>query len=452
MNQRGSILVGLLWCLVLLSVVVISVLHASRIDLLVARNHADTIQAHYLARAGIERAIALLYHDARDRSRSARHHTGNLHDAPEQFQEIPLGRGTWSVLRKALPHEAGPFVFGVQDEEGRFNVNTAPAEDFEPFRELHGVAPDVIAAILDWRDTDNLTGAGGAEIDHYASLVPPRRCRNGPFESVRELLMVRGITSELLYGVRLARGDRDPTQPPDDPQSASAGPSWADHLTVHSVTSDLNASGQDRVNVQSADEAALTSVRGITADIARAIVAWRNNQRLESIAHLLDVTAPAPGGGGGGVPQPGGIPGQPAPGRNAAPSGPPVIDEDLLIEIADDITVHEGGLRPGLININTAPVEVLDTLPGIDRQLAHAIISHRQSGGYFPNIAALLRVPGFNPDLLKQIASRITVRSETFRILGEGHLRFSGARRRIEVVVHIGLNDVELLAYREDNL
>src|SRR5690606_25999776 len=136
MNQRGSILVGLLWCLVLLSVVVISVLHASRIDLLVARNHADTIQAHYLARAGIERAIALLYHDARDRSRSARHHTGNLHEAPEQFQEIPLGRGTWSVLRKALPHEAGHFVFGIQDEEGRFNVNTAPAEDFETFHQL----------------------------------------------------------------------------------------------------------------------------------------------------------------------------------------------------------------------------------------------------------------------------------------------------------------------------
>src|SRR5690606_3980339 len=105
-----------------------------------------------------------------------------------------------------------------------------------------------------------------------------------------------------------------------------------------------------------------------------------------------------------------------------------------------------------LINNNTAPVEVLDTLPVTDRQLAQAIISHRQPGGCFPNLAALLPVSGFNPDLLKQLASRITVRSETFRVHCEGHLRFGGTRRRREVVVHIGLNDVELLAYREDNL
>ena len=70
MRAKGSVLVGLLWCLALLSVVVIGVLHSARIDLLVVKNHGDRIQARYLALAGIEKAKALLYQDARERSRS----------------------------------------------------------------------------------------------------------------------------------------------------------------------------------------------------------------------------------------------------------------------------------------------------------------------------------------------------------------------------------------------
>ncbi|MEI9863347.1 MAG: hypothetical protein WDN00_02070 [Limisphaerales bacterium] len=67
MRQQGSILVGLLWCLAILAVVVVGVLHTARMDLLVVKNYGDRIQAHYLAVAGIEKTKALLYRDAHDR-------------------------------------------------------------------------------------------------------------------------------------------------------------------------------------------------------------------------------------------------------------------------------------------------------------------------------------------------------------------------------------------------
>ena len=54
MRVRASVLVGLLWCLALLSISVVGVLHTLRIDLLVVKNYGDRIQAHYLALAGIE--------------------------------------------------------------------------------------------------------------------------------------------------------------------------------------------------------------------------------------------------------------------------------------------------------------------------------------------------------------------------------------------------------------
>src|SRR5208282_2663666 len=100
MKQRGSILVGVLWCMVLLSVIVIGVLHTARMDLLVVKNYGDRIQAHYLALAGIEKAKALLYHDVRERSRSRKNHDGNFYDDAQQFREIPFGRGVFSVIRR----------------------------------------------------------------------------------------------------------------------------------------------------------------------------------------------------------------------------------------------------------------------------------------------------------------------------------------------------------------
>src|SRR5262245_623565 len=74
--QRASVLVGLLWCVAILSVVVVGVLHRARIDLQVAKNYGDRIQAHYLALAGIERAKALIFEDAGKRKRRARNQIG----------------------------------------------------------------------------------------------------------------------------------------------------------------------------------------------------------------------------------------------------------------------------------------------------------------------------------------------------------------------------------------
>jgi len=100
MRQHASILVGLLWCVALLSLVVVGVLHTSRIDLMAVKNYGDRIQAHYLAVAGIEKAKALLYQNAHDRSRAAKNHSGELYNSPEQFREVPFGRGKFRVFRR----------------------------------------------------------------------------------------------------------------------------------------------------------------------------------------------------------------------------------------------------------------------------------------------------------------------------------------------------------------
>jgi competence ComEA-like helix-hairpin-helix protein len=324
------------------------------------------------------------------------------------------------------------------------------------------MTPEIAAAITDWRDGDNAVSPGGAEAEYYLSQQPPYMPRNGPFQTLRELLMVRGISPDLLLGKDTHQNgllesaeDSAENSSRTDSQASDVDTGWAGLMTVDSAVKNVSASGADRVNIQSADETALTGVHGITTDIARAITAYRGQNRFQSIVDLLDVTRPQnnqnrpPGNSGSG----GNNSSQSQGGQSSgAASGPKVIDENLFLDIADDVTADSSDVQTGAVNINTASLEVLACLPGVDRDLAQAIISHRQSSGFFANVAESLKVPGMSHDILKQVAPLVSARSETFRILSEGKIASTGARQRIQVIVHIGLHDITTLSYREDDL
>ncbi len=466
-TRRGSILIGLLWCLALLAVLVIGVLHSARLELRVSKNHADSMQAYYLALAGIEKAKAVIYLDAKTRRESAKNHTGTTADDPRQFKDIKLGRGQFRVFRQASRFESEKVVYGVTDEEGRLNVNTA---DAEALRRLDQMPPEVIAAIMDFRDTDQSVGPGGAEAEYYAALRPPYMPKNAPFESIRELLLVKGISREQLFGEDsnqngLLDGPENDgaLNPPVDNRDGFLDAGWSAHLTAYSSVKNVNASGRERVNVQEADEATLLGVSGMTTDMAKAIIARRGQNKFESLIDLLNVVASSPNPGQQpegqtpGAPQ--GAPPTTRPGQNQPPQGPrapeqgsgqPLITEDQLLTMADDLTTSEDDAQPGLINVNTASIEVLICLPGITRELAQAIINHRQSSGFFQNTMGLLKVPGLNRDLIKPILERVCVRSETFQILAEGKVDGTGARRRIMEVIRLESSGIRTLYHREE--
>ena len=133
-------------------------------------------------------------------------------------------------------------------------------------------------------------------------------------------------------------------------------------------------------------------------------------------------------------------------------SGPQVIDETLLMQIADDVTTDSARDEAGLMNINTASVETLMCLPNMDRERAQAIVNNTRSQGWFPNIAWLLRVPGMDRDLFKSIAPRVCTRSETFRIVSEGRIKSTGVTKHIQAIVHVSRDKVITVSYREDDL
>jgi competence ComEA-like helix-hairpin-helix protein len=452
MKTRGSILVGVLWCMVLLSLLVIGVLHTARMDLIVGKNYGDRVQAHYLALAGVERAKALLYQDVVTREHTSKNHTGTYYDDAKNFKDVALGRGKMRVFHRASQDDGGAIVYGISDEESRLDLNTVSANQLT---NLSGMTPDILSAIIAWRTAatqnpsagqdNNNTASGGAASDYYMSLRPPYMARNGPYQTVRELLMVRGVTTDLLLGNDnnqngfLDENDEPASQlPPDAKPPQRPNPGWEPLLTVTDRDKSVDASGKDRLNPQTADYGALSAIAGVTPEIARAIMSYRNQHQLQNLDDLMNVTQSQ-----GATNNANGV-------NNNNNSGATVISQDLFEQIADNFTFANGQQSDGLVNINTAGLDVLASLPGLDRTLAQAIINYRKSSGYFDNVAGILKVDRITRDIFKQLSPLITARSETFRIICEGKINSTGTRQRVEEIVHIGGKDIETLSYRED--
>ncbi len=92
-----------------------------------------------------------------------------------------------------------------------------------------------------------------------------------------------------------------------------------------------------------------------------------------------------------------------------------IIDSAGLKKTADNaviyVHVREAGADPGpqKVNINTAPVWMLDALPGIGPGRADNIIAYRQKNGPFKGVDDLMNVDGMGKSAFDKIKDYITV-------------------------------------------
>lgn len=64
---------------------------------------------------------------------------------------------------------------------------------------------------------------------------------------------------------------------------------------------------------------------------------------------------------------------------------------------------------PSIVNINTASLAELDSLPGIGEVKAQAIMAYRQQNGFFTALEDLLKVDGINQSLYEKLEGLITI-------------------------------------------
>ena len=128
----------------------------------------------------------------------------------------------------------------MEREQGRLNINNASDASIrqkvmEILGEEEEMEGDRLAdAILDWRDPDNLTRLSGAEAGYYEAKGLPYVPGNGPFQTLTELLLVRGMSPELFWGDPLASilSKEKETKETEEGEMAGPTPSFCDAITV----------------------------------------------------------------------------------------------------------------------------------------------------------------------------------------------------------------------------
>ena len=76
---------------------------------------------------------------------------------------------------------------------------------------------------------------------------------------------------------------------------------------------------------------------------------------------------------------------------------------------AQDSVQVSGARNSGIININSAGAEELDTLPTIGPTRAAAIIKYRDEHGIFAKPEDIMNVPGIGPGIFGNIKANITL-------------------------------------------
>ncbi len=85
--------------------------------------------------------------------------------------------------------------------------------------------------------------------------------------------------------------------------------------------------------------------------------------------------------------------------------------ERIVIPTEEEVYLikEPNGAETGLINLNTATLQQLMTLPGIGEAKAADIIRYRESNGAFKDISDIMKISGIKDALFQKIQSLITV-------------------------------------------
>jgi len=240
-GESGVALILALVFVALLAALVFAFLYEMEVDASFAQNQGADFQALLAARSAVVNGMMILAEQYADMIESGMPPVDSELDGSQW-----AAGATFQTLNEASMRTA------ISDEYGKINLNAllilnnGVKEKNEPLvealrqffalREMTSFDP--VDAILDWLDYGDMDAQEpeGAENDYYTSLENPYPCKNGPMDSIEELLLIKGITPELYFG------DAEQEQLP-----------LSEYLTVH-------GDWDGKINVNTAREEVIAAV------------------------------------------------------------------------------------------------------------------------------------------------------------------------------------------------
>ncbi len=464
-------------------------------------SYSRSVQAEQWANSGIEYVAALLTPDGGGFEE-------DLFDNPALFHQQMTNGGGFTIvtaisdpgygLTDKLATSSG-LRFGLVDECSRINLNVIA--NFEILDEdpiarnmllnLPYMTEPIADSILDWIDADDDPREYGAEFESYSVTLP----RNGAIDTIEELLLVQGVTPQLLYGEDANRnGLLDPNENdgivslPFDNEDGVLDLGWSEYLTTNSVESNyrhaIDKFGEERINV---NEPLLTELYDLIAaefdeEVAQFVVAYRMTEAADDtgLRELAGAIAGLLVGKGDGSVTRGGMDLSTGAGREitslyelievqveatidgkqttlVSPWTSDAGDlQQTLPMLFDTFTVTDATAIQGRININQATTEVLLGIPEMPLDLPDAIISTRASRVPSSDPLDIYRTTGWllmqgltDLETMITLDGYITTRGEVYRMQVIGHADRGGPMTRIEAVVDAS-QDIPKIIYQRN--
>ncbi|MFO7803237.1 MAG: type II secretion system protein GspK [Desulfovermiculus sp.] len=258
---QGFILIAVLWVTALLSLFALYYSSSARVQGMQALNTEKWLMHFSLLQSGMDWG----YHEYRKFKANE-----SLLSSKEQLEE----QADQTLDLKNPRYEPYTMTAGNQtvevsivDLSGKVSINEVDEPLLRDILSACGVQmgvgqTTVINSILDWMDQDDQHRQEGAEKDYYMGLEPPYRPKNGPLESIEELLLIKGIDRDLFHGNEEVPGLKD-------------------FLTVYGE--------QTTMDINNASPQAFLIIEEMPLDVVQDIVAYRKENRIDELTDLLDI-------------------------------------------------------------------------------------------------------------------------------------------------------------------
>ncbi|MGI6100576.1 MAG: general secretion pathway protein GspK [Lentisphaerae bacterium] len=275
---RGSALILVLWVLGILSMLVVSFAFDAHLEGKVISFARKRRKAEALAFSGMQVARMLL-----DKQLSVSGNESEETKAEDRWYSHALTLRRGGSITLVEPLGEGTIRLDIEPEQVWRNINKLNEEDWERIFQAIGLPedywPELIDSYFDWIDPDSIPRQDGAESsDYYETLDPPYQARNAPFDTIRELLLVKGFKEAILSG-----GVLNPEEPKERQITITNG-----------VQNLLTVFGDGKVNVNAVRQDNLTvlmTLPGVTELGARAIIEERETPTYAGAGTMDDDTS-----------------------------------------------------------------------------------------------------------------------------------------------------------------
>ena len=493
-QQRGAVLIVITVVILLASLTGYGLLAMVQAEHKAARASAYQAQNAAIVHSGCEYLASLL-----ERPQIELTALGGLRHNPELFQDVAFGTsgeigddrvGGFTLLGppQISPGQEEIPRIGVENESAKLHLGQLLLWDEQQSGSAHlalmqlpGMTDQIADAILDWIDDDDTPRPVGAESDYYRGLESPRVPRNGLPDQLEELLLVRDVTREMLFGQ-----DRDQNYLPDQElldtyqkstshqetskvvrHSPAAGPfpPWSRYLTIYSAERNEMPNGQPRIHVNQLDLGQLheTLLQVFPVEWADFIVAYRQlgpasdstsargqqyqvdlaippQHDLKSPLELIDATVSTTDKAG----------------KRLDLESPFSTDSTSLANdlphLLDAISVDDTDTISGRVNIAEAPREVLAAVPGIDEGLVEQILADRSLQSMEDNrhdVTWLLTDGRVDLERMTKLLPNITVGGDVVRVQIVAFVDEAPPAHRVETVIDASVRPACRRYYRD---